>query len=72
MVHVILRRAEVQRVTGLPTSTLYDMMANGRFPRPVRLTSNRVGWLESEIKDWQQARIDERDARAAARGRGAA
>jgi prophage regulatory protein len=60
-----LRRPDVQRVTGLPCSTLYDMMANQRFPLPVKLSANRVGWLESEVRAWQQARIAERDGEAA-------
>jgi prophage regulatory protein len=55
-----LRRPEVERVTGLPTSTLYDLMSSGRFPRPVKLSANRVGWIESEVIGWQQQRIAER------------
>ncbi|MGE0603846.1 MAG: helix-turn-helix transcriptional regulator, partial [Xanthobacteraceae bacterium] len=43
---VFLRRADVQRVTGLPTSTLYDMIKRDEFPRPVKITEGgRVGWI---------------------------
>jgi prophage regulatory protein len=59
---IFLRRPEVERVTGLPTSTLYDLMASGRFPRPVKLSASRVGWLESEVINWQQQRSAERGA----------
>jgi prophage regulatory protein len=61
MVQNILRRNEVERVTGFPRSTLYDLVARGRFPRPIKLSKRAVGWLEDEIADWQQARIDARD-----------
>ncbi len=32
-----------------------------RFPRRIQLTQNRVGWLESEVDDWLNKRIAERD-----------
>ena len=37
----------------------------GLFPKRVRLGNfrgSRVGWIESEIRAWLQARIDSRDA----------
>jgi prophage regulatory protein len=61
MVNAVLRREDVERATGLPRSTLYDLVAKGRFPRPIRLGARSVGWLESEILAWQQARVAERD-----------
>lgn len=33
----------------------------GLFPKRVQLGLNRVGWVETEIDAWIQARIDERD-----------
>jgi predicted DNA-binding transcriptional regulator AlpA len=33
-----------------------------KFPRPVKLSARRKGWLESELIVWQQQRIAERDA----------
>jgi prophage regulatory protein len=57
----ILRVREVRAKTGLPTSTLYAWVAQGRFPKPVRLGPNFVGWLEDEIEGWLQGKIDERD-----------
>ncbi len=58
----ILRRPELERFTGLPRSTIYDKIAKGEFPRPIQLSSRAVGWIESEVLHWQQARL-------AARGR---
>jgi len=33
----------------------------GKFPMRVQLGPNRVGWVESEILDWLQKRLDERE-----------
>ncbi len=47
-----LRRLAVQNITGLSRSTIYDLMAKGQFPRPVRLTAKAVAWPESAIAHW--------------------
>lgn len=52
-----LLRPEVQARTGLPTSTIYEMMSRGAFPRPIRLTPRRVAWIEDDILAWQEQRI---------------
>ena len=33
----------------------------GQFPLRVKLGQARVGWVESEVLDWLQERIDSRD-----------
>lgn len=33
----------------------------GQFPQRVRLGRCRVGWIEAEVIEWLQQRIDERD-----------
>ena len=35
--------------------------AAGQFPKWVRLGPNRVGWIEGEVLDWLQKRIDRRE-----------
>lgn len=69
MVNYVLRRADVERATGLPRSTLYELMARGTFPKPIRLGARAVGWLETEIVAWQRARVAERDQTPAATAR---
>jgi prophage regulatory protein len=61
----ILRRAEVEQTTGLPRATIYDKIARGVFPRPIKLGERSVGWLATEITEWQKARVVERDGVAA-------
>ena len=47
-----LRRPAVQELTGLSRSTIYELMAKGAFPRPIRLTAKAVAWPESAIANW--------------------
>lgn len=34
----------------------------GQFPKRVQLGPNRVGWVEEEILDWLQSRLESREA----------
>jgi prophage regulatory protein len=61
MTERFLRIREVGNITGLPVSSIYELMAKGKFPRQVRLGPQRVCWVEAEILEWQRARIVERD-----------
>lgn len=47
-----LRLRVVRQYTGLAGSTIYELMARGEFPRPVKLTGKAVGWPESKIAEW--------------------
>ena len=58
MSHTILRLPAVKACTGLSRSTIYLRVAEGRFPKPVSLGGRAVGWLENEIQEWLQRRID--------------
>jgi prophage regulatory protein len=58
-----LRQPAVERVTGLPRSSLYWLIAQNDFPRPVPLGKRAVGWVESEIEDWLRKRVARRDSR---------
>lgn len=56
MTERILRRPEVEARTGLSRSTLYAMMADGEFPKPVLLGKRAVGWPEATIGEWLESR----------------
>jgi prophage regulatory protein len=58
----ILRLPEVEAVTGIKRSRIYEGIRDGRFPAPVPLGERAVGWVEGEVAAWQDARIAERDA----------
>jgi prophage regulatory protein len=54
----VLRLPEVCSVTGLGRSMIYQMEADQRFPKRVRIGTRAVGWLEGEIRAWLQKRIE--------------
>ena len=41
---------EVVRLLGISLSTLKRMMADGRFPQPLRPSARRIGWPAREVK----------------------
>ncbi len=56
--HTILRLPAVKTSTGLSRSTIYLRVSQGTFPKPVSLGGRAVGWLEAEIQEWLQRRIE--------------
>lgn len=64
-VDTFLRLDAVKTATGLARSTIYQLMADQKFPRSVPLAGNAVGWSAFEIANWQKARIAARDQVAA-------
>ena len=58
MSYIILRLPEVKKTTGLSRSTLYARISQGTFPKPVNLGARAVGWIEAEIQEWLQRRIE--------------
>lgn len=53
----VLRRPEVENVTGLSRSTIYARMEQGTFPQAIPLGGRLVGWLESDINNWIDQRV---------------
>ena len=46
---------------------LWRLWCAGKFPRPVKLSSSRNAWLESDIDKWIEARVlDAHSVQAAA------
>jgi prophage regulatory protein len=52
----ILRRRDVETLTGLSRSTLYAMMADGNFPSPIKLGKRAVGWQDTDLTEWIASR----------------
>ncbi|MCV6588510.1 MAG: AlpA family transcriptional regulator [Marinobacterium sp.] len=53
----ILRRKQVEELTGLSRTTIYDRMKAGKFPRSIPLGGRAVGWLEQDIQAWIQQQV---------------
>lgn len=54
----ILRLPTVKARTGLSRSSIYQGIADGTFPRPIKLGLRSVGWLEDEIDEWIRQRVE--------------
>lgn len=52
----LLNRQGVEDITQIPRSTLYDRMADGTFPKPIRVGKRSVRWFEDEILEWMEGR----------------
>ena len=52
----ILRCKDVMTLTGLSRSTLYAMMSEGTFPASIKLSKRAVGWRETVVLAWLDAR----------------
>lgn len=59
----LLSMADLKPEKGISYSRphLYRLINAGKFPRPVKLGEARVAFVESEIDDWLQERVAERD-----------
>ena len=57
----LLRLPEVISRTGYKRSNIYQLMNLGDFPKSVQLEFRAVAWLSSEIDQWIDDRVEERD-----------
>lgn len=57
----VIRFDQVMAKTGLRHSALYNLMAQGSFPKPLPLGPKARGWLEAEVDQWISDRLAERD-----------
>jgi prophage regulatory protein len=48
-----IRKKEVMHRTGLPSSSIYDLMKRNLFPQQIKLSGGKsVVWLESDIDSY--------------------
>ena len=52
----LLSLREVQTQTGIARPTIYRMMGQGAFPRPVKIGPRAVRWKASDIESWIASR----------------
>lgn len=53
----IIRLPEVLTRVGIKRATLYDWIAEGKFPKQIKLGPRSVGWEEQTVEDWLSNRI---------------
>ena len=61
----LLRLPEVSRIVGLKRSPIYERIARGEFPKPIKLGPRCVAWPDTAIAAWVQSKIDAAKAEAA-------
>ncbi|MBT8460497.1 MAG: AlpA family phage regulatory protein [Boseongicola sp.] len=58
----IWRKPKVLAAIGMGNTWLYQAVARGDFPNPVKLGSRAVGWRRTDIETWL-AGLEQTDAR---------
>jgi len=53
-----LRRPQVENLTGLSRSTIYSMVADGSFPKQIKIGRRAVTWREADIVTWMNNKSD--------------
>ena len=57
----IIKINAVKQQTNLSVASIYRLAKQGDFPKPIKLGAKASGWLQSEIDDWIQSRLNARD-----------
>lgn len=57
----LIRLPQLEDMTGLGRSSVYKLMSEGKFPKKVTLIGRASAWVESEVVEWIEARVAERD-----------
>ncbi len=55
----LARLPRVLELIGGSRSWVYQEIALGRFPKPISMGKRNVAWIEQEIFDWIEQRIQE-------------
>lgn len=54
----LIRLSEVMRRTGYGRAWIYRLISLGRFPKPVKIGPRSVAFIESEVDEWINQRIE--------------
>ncbi len=52
-----LRIRDVAVKVGLSQQHIYKLVSEGRFPKPIKLGTNAVRWLERDIDRWIREKV---------------
>ena len=53
---LLLRTRDVLKLVPVGRSTLWRMVKNSEFPRPIRIGPRAVGWRVYDIEKWIESR----------------
>ena len=57
----LLKLPQVREITQFSTATIYRLMAKGKFPKHIKLAERTSRWIESEIYNFINQKITEKD-----------
>ena len=52
----IMRLPAVCEAVGLKRGIIHRMVREGKFPRPVQLTTRATGWRSTDVEEWIASR----------------
>lgn len=55
----LVKMPEVMHRTGNGKAWIYRLISQGRFPKPIKIGSRSIAFIESEIDEWINQRIAE-------------
>lgn len=53
----LLRLPQVLNTVGISRSTLYQLVARGDFPKPIKISRRACAWPESAVQRWIEMRV---------------
>ena len=56
----IIKLYQVQNITTLSRTTIYRLIADGKFPKQIKLSERSSGWVEQEVMDYLDKCIEKR------------
>jgi len=56
--HRILETAEAAELCGFSVAHWRRLYRNGRVPKPIQLSTRKLGWRAGDLIDWLQSRLD--------------
>ena len=62
---ILLKLPEVTALTTIKNSQVYALIQKGEFPKPIKLSERSSAWLASEVHEWIESKIQQRDEEAA-------
>lgn len=61
----LLKLPEVTAETTFSSSQIYSLIQKGEFPKPIKLSERSSAWVASEVYEWIELKIQQRDEEAA-------
>jgi prophage regulatory protein len=53
----IVRKKDLPQYVGIQRTQIEQLISEGKFPKPIKLSVRAVGWTESSLVEWQAQRI---------------